>query len=440
MKIRLTRPGWRFVLIFLLLASLMVGGYWYKFKYLNSQMATSQEAVSYSSVAEVAFIEEAYGLINQHYWQAMSDEQLSDLFFQSLSRVYGSQPQLKEKNRAGLAKLVESLVGNQPDKDHPQLIAQTLDLVLQNLQPFGRSRLYSQGDETALQNTVDNVDPTTNLFETLGTIDTATAGAITTAYQQKKEQIEQTVADENEKTQQLAQVERAYQAVGDEVSRERYAQTKVEPTILGKSLSPQVYYIKIGKFSPTTVEDLASILKKIPADNQTQALVLDLQANVGGAIDGLPYFLGPFIGKGQYAYQFFSRGETSDFKTVTDRIEQIANFKQVVVLIDAQTQSSAEVMAATLKKYGVGVLVGWTTKGWGTVERVFPLEKQISQAIKYSVFLVHSLTLDENGQPIEGAGVAPNVDVTKPGWQTELLGYFNNLQLVDAVKQLVNDK
>jgi len=441
MQWRLSKLGPKILIGLFVLVVLGAGGYWYKFGYLDKKTEiTADQVVTYSQVKEAAFIEEAYGVIADNFWQAMSDEQLADLFFQSLSRVYGTQPELKEKNLAGLTQRIESLVKTQPDKNHSQLIAQTLDLVLQNLQPFGRSRLYSQSDETALKNTVSNVDPETDLFATLGIDETATSEAITSAYDQKKEEIEQTVTDAQEKAQLLAQVDRAYQAVGDEASRERYVETKVEPTIFGESLTPQVYYIKIGKFSPTTVEDLDNILKKMPRDNQYQSLVLDLRANVGGAIDGLPYFLGPFIGQDQYAYQFFSQGETSDFKTVTGRIEEINNFKQIVVLIDGQTQSSAEVMAATLKKYGVGVLVGWTTKGWGTVERIFPLENQISSDTIYSVFLVHSLTLDENSQTIEGVGVKPDIDVTKKGWQTELLGYFNNQQLVDAVGQLITSK
>ena len=208
----------------------------------------------------------------------------------------------------------------------------------------------------------------------------------------------------------------------------------------GDSLSDSIYYVKIGKFSPTTVEDLVNILASMPKNNQGQALVLDLRNNVGGAIDGLPYFLGPFIGKGQYAYQFFSQGETEDFKTVTDRVEQINSFKQIVVLIDGGAQSSAEVMAAVLKKYHVGVLVGFTTKGWGTVERVFPLENQLSEDMTHSIFLVHSLTLNEVGEPIEGEGVTPDIDVTVKGWQQELLGYFNNQELVSEVEILLSQK
>jgi len=107
-----------------------------------------------------------------------------------------------------------------------------------------------------------------------------------------------------------------------------------------------------------------------------------------------------------------------------------------VVLINDQTQSSAEVMAAVLKKYHVGVLVGTTTKGWGTVERVFELKHQLSDQQTYSVFLVHHLTLREDGQPIEGQGVNPDVDIRQSNWRQQLNAYFNSPELLTAVNNL----
>jgi C-terminal processing protease CtpA/Prc len=439
MNWRLTKFGIKLILLLILIGGLVAGGYWYKQNYWDKNN-DPQEEVVYSEIAQVAFIEEAYQLIADNYWQAMSEEQLSDIFMQSLSRIYGSQPELKEKNKAGLAQRIESLVANGPETDHSQMLAQVVDIVLQNLQPFGRSRLYTQQDETALKNTVSNVDPEADLLANLGVDESSTDQEVEEAFEQKIQQIDQTTATLAQKEELIAQTERAYKAVGEQVNRERYAETKVEPTMYGDSLSDSIYYVKIGKFSPTTVEDLVNILASMPKNNQGQALVLDLRSNVGGAIDGLPYFLGPFIGKGQYAYQFFSQGETEDFKTVTDRVEQINSFKQIVVLIDGGAQSSAEVMAAVLKKYHVGVLVGFTTKGWGTVERVFPLENQLSEDMTHSIFLVHSLTLNEVGEPIEGEGVTPDIDVTVKGWQQELLGYFNNQELVNEVEILLSQK
>ncbi|MCA9340700.1 MAG: hypothetical protein KDA17_07320, partial [Candidatus Saccharibacteria bacterium] len=112
-------------------------------------------------------------------------------------------------------------------------------------------------------------------------------------------------------------------------------------------------------------------------------------------------------------------------------------FPRMVVLIDGETQSSAEVLAATLKKYHVGVLVGTASKGWGTVERVFPLEHQLSDTTTYSVFLVHSLTLDDTGNTIQGVGVQPDVRTTDANWQRQLERYYADQTLADSVTQVL---
>jgi len=92
-------------------------------------------------------------------------------------------------------------------------------------------------------------------------------------------------------------------------------------------------------------------------------------------------------------------------------------------------------MAASLKKYHTGVVVGMPTKGWGTVERVFPLQTQIDPAEKYSVFLVHSITLRDDNLPIEGRGVEPDININAANWQNQLFSYFRNPELTLAVKQ-----
>ncbi|MBP9781143.1 hypothetical protein KBC89_00625 [Candidatus Woesebacteria bacterium] len=404
---------------------------------INWNRTQPTETKELPSSLQAEFTTNVYTTIKDNYWQVLSEEQLSQLFTQALSQTYGTQPELKEKNLSSLVSLVAELVNNNPSADHEALLAETADLVLSNLQPTGRSRLYSQIQATELNNRVANRDTQTDLFDSLGLSKSASDAAVQQAYQEKTEEIEKTATSAAERKTELAELDRAYQTLNSTESRERYAKTKVEPTISGKSLAEGIFYLKIKQFSPTTIEDLLQIIKK----NQTQIvgpnLILDLRGNFGGAIDGLPYFLGPFIGNNQYAYQFFSQGKTFDFKTKIGWLKEFEPFKRIVVLVDADTQSSAEVMAATLKKYRAGVIVGTTTKGWGTVERVFPLEKQLSDKTVYSVFLVHSLTLDEAGNPIEGVGVQPQVSVSDPNWKSQLEAYLPDNTLITEVGKLV---
>lgn len=96
-------------------------------------------------------------------------------------------------------------------------------------------------------------------------------------------------------------------------------------------------------------------------------------------------------------------------------------------------------LAASLKKYKIGVLIGTNTKEWGSVERVFPIVNQFTPTEKYSIFLVHSITLRDDNLPIEGRGIAPNIDIKNSNWENELFNYYKNSTLNFYVKQILSD-
>jgi C-terminal processing protease CtpA/Prc len=51
--------------------------------------------------------------------------------------------------------------------------------------------------------------------------------------------------------------------------------------------------------------------------------------------------------------------------------------------------------------------------------------------------LVHSLTLREDGQPIESRGVEPMVNIDDKDWPQQLSAYFNYPELVQTVKDIL---
>ena len=87
--------------------------------------------------------------------------------------------------------------------------------------------------------------------------------------------------------------------------------------------------------------------------------------------------MGNFLGDKQPIFEFLHKGDYEPFKSMGNKSAGLGRIKQAVILIDNQTQSSAEMMASALKKFHFGVLIGENTKGWGTVEKIFNLENII---------------------------------------------------------------
>jgi len=382
----------------------------------------------------VAFLTEVYEKIQDNYWEKMNDEDLAKIYQLAVEKIVGQAQSLKTNDKEGVKKMIEGILKDVTDDKKKEFCAGVADVVLANLQPFGRSRLYARKEAVDLSNNVNNINPEADYYKSLGIGKEANSKQVEEAYTKVEKELEPLAKESTEAAEKLAEAKSAYEVLKDSENREIYKDSGVEPTIKSKLINPKVFWVHLTKFSPTSLEEFARVMQKADTGEQLDGLIFDLRDNIGGAIDNLPYFLGPFIGPDQYAYQFYHQGEKEDFKTRSGWINSLGRYKKVVILINEQSQSSAELMASVLKKYNVGVLMGTTSKGWGTIEKVFPIENQIDDKETYSIFLVHRITLREDGQPIEGNGVEPVISFDDKNWKAELLKYFEDPSMVGAVE------
>jgi len=70
---------------------------------------------------------------------------------------------------------------------------------------------------------------------------------------------------------------------------------------------------------------------------------------------------------------------------------------------------------------------------------VFPIENQIADDEKFSLFLVHRVTLREDGQPIEGRGVEPNISIKDKNWKSQLMAKYNRNDIVKAIEEIYSE-
>ena len=408
--------------------------------YSKSHKSAEQQNQAQEKNTYTAFLSEIYEKIKENYWNEITDEQLSGLFKLAAEKLLNAPQTLQSADEQGMVKMADSAISNFDNEKKKAFSAQLANLVLVNLEPFGRSALYTQKLEQNLENQVKNVNPETNLYNMLGISKEASKEEIENAYQKKVKELEPQKDTSEDAKQQLEQIQYAYGVLSDQTNKEKYDSSGQEPTAIGKLIRPDILYLYIPRISPTSLTDLSRETDKFDSGDKLNALILDLRGNIGGSLDVLPYLLGPFIGPNNYAFELFKQGDYEPYKTQFGWLDTMVRYKKVVVLTDNNTQSSAEVMASTLKKYNVGVLVGATTKGWGTIEAVYPLDNQIDDAEKYSMFLVNHLTIRDDGKPIEKNGVEPTINISDKNWTKELFAYFNYQELVDAVKEAIDSE
>ncbi len=424
----------KYLLIIILVAAIIglsAGGYWYfKNNQANLDSVNQVEESQY-----IAFLSEVYDKIQNNYWKKINEKELNKIFAAGLKKLGTEVDTNKLETKKDLIKVLKNTFNSVKPGKEKIFTAQLANIVLVNLEPNNRSVLYTQKDQKELVDRVKNINSERNLYSILGLKSNASSDNIEEAYNKKLAELKSEAEKSQEAKKQLEQVEYSHKVLTDKNQKERYDQSKTEPTVLSKLIDNNILHLRIEKMSPTTLHELKEQTEKFENILELDSLILDLRGNVGGSIDLLQYLLGPFIGNNQYAYEFFHQGEITPFKTKIGWLNSLVPYKKVVVLIDNKTQSSGEVMASVLKKYNVGILVGTTTRGWGTIEAVKSIEQTIEDQ-KYSLFLVHSLTLRNDGKPIQENGVDPLININDPDWKQKLYSYFHYQRLINAVEQV----
>lgn len=384
----------------------------------------------------VRFEMEAYDSIKENYWKKLADADLAELFQLSLAKAANLPvpPALPTNDRAGTAQMFAAAFTSATSTDaKKQLALNTLIVATYNLAPAGRNSLYSSKQEIAMRQEVANVNPSVDLYADLGLQKGASAEEIDDAYNKKEAALARAATTEAKA--ELEKVAYAHAVLADAEGKALYDGGGIEPTTFARTVG-QTLYIHMDKISPTTLQEFARAIDAASTTPNLASMILDLRGNIGGSLDFPAYFLGLFIGQNQYAFDLYKEGEYEAQRTMIGKFDELSRYKEIAILTDSMTQSTAEVLAAMFKRFNLARVVGTPTRGWGTVENTFPLLTVIDANEKYSLFLVRYLTLRDDGQPIEGAGVDPDVNTNDKNWRGKLDAYFHTQSLVDALAQV----
>lgn len=182
------------------------------------------------------------------------------------------------------------------------------------------------------------------------------------------------------------------------------ARLKVAP-VSWRMLPEGVAHIRLSEFSAGAAGGLAQALLDAKAAGAT-AVVLDVRDNPGGLVDEVVLVASQFLPEGSIVFQ--EQDRAGGRRTVGTTGEGEGRELPLVVLINGNSASAAEILAAALRDNGRALLIGDTTFGTGTVLSSFRLEDG-------SVALLGTaLWLTPEGVQIWKVGVAPDVEVDLP--------------------------
>lgn len=172
----------------------------------------------------------------------------------------------------------------------------------------------------------------------------------------------------------------------------------------------RVGYVGVDHFDDFTTGRLLKALANLMADIGPDALtglILDLRGNPGGLVVQAVAVAGVFLDRGEIV-RLVGRAPEDIERFALDRGgRDLVNGRALVVLVDGDTASSAEIVAAALQDHRRATVVGTRTYGKGAVQTTYV--HRSGRGLR----LTTAWVVTPAGRRVQGNGIEPDLAVTR---------------------------
>lgn len=176
-------------------------------------------------------------------------------------------------------------------------------------------------------------------------------------------------------------------------------------------------YLYLQTFSNTLATQVENALNELE-NNGMSSLIIDLRNNTGGYLTAATDVASIFLEKGERIYSLSYQNDVTNFN---DETNEHKDYK-IVVLINENTASASEILAAALKQSYGATIVGETSFGKGKVQQTMQLDD--GSMVKYT----SAYWLTPNGTCIDGTGINPDYYIVNE----EVTDEEGNITIPDA--------
>ena len=163
-------------------------------------------------------------------------------------------------------------------------------------------------------------------------------------------------------------------------------------------------YIRISMFSGNCATEFREALNDL-TERGMRSLVIDLRNNPGGTLENVTEIADSLLGSGTVVSL---RGRLdAEGKVYESNAKGIS--VPLAIIVNENSASASEILAAAVQDHGAGVVVGMTTFGKGVVQTSMQLEG--NQAwLKLTTDAYYT----PSGKNIDGIGVTPDIEIALP--------------------------
>ncbi len=159
-------------------------------------------------------------------------------------------------------------------------------------------------------------------------------------------------------------------------------------------------YIRIDKFTGTASEEFREALRDL-TDRGMRSLVIDLRNNPGGELGQVVSITDLLLGKADIVTVRAANGKEDIYRSDERHVSV-----PLAILVNENSASASEILAAAVQDTQRGVIVGSRTYGKGVVQTTMQLN-----TTRGWVKLTTAAYYTPSGKNVDGTGVQPDVDV-----------------------------
>lgn len=190
-------------------------------------------------------------------------------------------------------------------------------------------------------------------------------------------------------------------------------------------------YIYISEFDTVTVEQFNNALDDLESQGM-KSLIIDVRDNPGGDYDTVVAMSDRVLPEGV----IITTKDNSGYEQTEMSDEEHQLTLPMVVLINGNTASAAELFSGAISDYGLAPLVGENSYGKGVVQSIFRLPDNSGMKFTTEKYYIPS------GRCIDGVGLQPDVEVHIPdeAYEDGIITLEEDTQLQKAIEMLNGEK
>lgn len=138
------------------------------------------------------------------------------------------------------------------------------------------------------------------------------------------------------------------------------------------AMENHIGYVLFSEFTSGSAQDFLIAIDKMVKNDGIERLIIDLRSNGGGIIDEALQLVSYFVDKGTEVVS--TKGKTaSSCRSYTTTTSPLYREMPLIVLVDRNSASAAEIVSGSLQDLGRAKLIGQRTFGKGLVQSVRPV-------------------------------------------------------------------